>query len=337
MRRAESSAPFLPAPLALPLALAFGALAALRRHLYRTGRLRTETLPVPVVVVGNIAVGGTGKTPLVMALVEAARAHGRTPGVVSRGYGGSAGQGGPAQVVDSDEAARWGDEVVLMRRRTGVPVAVARDRVAAGRALLAVHPEVDLVIADDGLQHYRLARDCEIAVLDPRGVGNGRLLPAGILREPASRLESVDVIVTHGAPASAWPAAVPRFGMRLETGEVYALADPTRTRPLEALRGTRILGAAGIGVPERFFAGLRAAGLDLATLPLPDHFDFRVNPFVERSEPGILITEKDAVKCDPGMDARIWVVPVRAVLDPGLIDCVLRIADAKARSRSSPA
>jgi tetraacyldisaccharide 4'-kinase len=344
----------------LPLSWLFAALVGLRRGLYRVGWKRAERLPVPVVVVGNVFVGGTGKTPLTLWLVEALRAAGLHPGIVSRGYGRTADS---VRLVTPDALVdEVGDEPLLLARRSGAPLAVGRRRAEAGRALLRAHPDVNVIVADDGLQHYALARDLELVLFDGRGLGNGWMLPAGPLREPASRPRSITVVNTpeltpalraslgQGATIVAQPemqgeasaaglheaaaggghapdteAAGPPwlFQMRLEGQASYPLGQPQGPlEPLAALRGKRLLAAAGIGNPERFFALLRAAGLAFEALPLPDHHDFRDDPFAGRLADCILITEKDAVKCEQiehlRHDSRIRVVPVTASLDARL-------------------
>ncbi|MBO9537454.1 tetraacyldisaccharide 4'-kinase [Herbaspirillum sp.] len=307
-----------------PLSLLFGALAALRRALFAWGFRRAERLPVPVVVVGNVFVGGTGKTPFSIWLIEALRAAGYTPGVVSRGYG-AGGAEAVAEVRADSAAARVGDEPLLIVQRTGVPLVVGRRRAAAGRALLAAHPEVDVVVSDDGLQHYALARDIEIVLSDARGAGNGWLLPAGPLREPATRRR--DFSVCNLPAGSAAPAG--SYAMRLDADELVQLAPPSARRPLAGIGadGARIAAVAGIGNPGRFFATLRGAGLAFSEHPLPDHYDFSANPFAGLPADVILITEKDAVKCKAieaiKNDPRIWVVPVSARIDGALAEHIV--------------
>lgn len=296
-----------------------------RRAQYRAGRRAVYRAPVPVVVIGNIYVGGTGKTPVAIATVEALRASGWTPGVVSRGYGARVGpqpRVGQGELAPSD----FGDEPALIARITGAPVAVHPRRALAVQALLARHPEVDVIVSDDGLQHLALARDIEIVVQDERGVGNGRLLPAGPLREPASRLESVDVIITNRAPGTppAHHAGGPRRAdMWLQPGDARHLSSDAR-RPLadfaDAALFPSVAAAAGIGNPQRYFATLRAAGLRPdPCLALPDHYDYRRSPFESVSAGAILITSKDAIKCRGLNDPRLWEVPVEAHFsDPGL-------------------
>lgn len=306
--------------LLVPVSWLFALVSAARRALYRHGVLACERFAVPVIVVGNLTVGGTGKTPLVIALIELLRAQGLTPGIASRGYGGRrADVSDGAQLVENGDAGVFGDEAVLMVERTRAPVAVAARRARAVALLLERHPQTDVVVCDDGLQHYGLARDLELVVFDERGAGNARLLPAGPLREPLARARRADALVLNGtnSPPPGLESAPRRFGMRLEPGLAYALAAPEQRRPLAQLPGTKILAAAGIGHPARFFSMLAAHGVRCDTLALPDHFDYRVNPFAEVAADCILITEKDAVKCRHLGDSRLWVVPVEALLDSG--------------------
>lgn len=328
-----------------PLSLLFRGLAALRRGAFAAGLARAERLPVPVVVVGNIFIGGTGKTPLTIWLVEALRAAGFNPGVVSRGFGSK--DAAPRAVGAGSTPAEVGDEPVLIAARSGCPVFVGRARAAAGRALLAAHPEVDVIVTDDGLQHYALARDVEIVLFDGRGVGNGWTLPAGPLREPPSRRRDFTVVNTSAltpalasavAPPGAASAAVPAapWPMRLagdvaerlgDRSERMTLAELARRASPGAGEGWRVAAAAGIGNPGRFFAMLRDAGLRPVELPLPDHHDFSDRPFAALEADIILVTEKDAVKCwqieEYRNDSRIWVVPVSARIDAALADQIV--------------
>ncbi|MFM0603793.1 tetraacyldisaccharide 4'-kinase [Paraburkholderia sediminicola] len=309
-----------------PFACVFGAIAAARRAAFSFGWLKSVRVGVPVVVVGNVTVGGTGKTPTVIALVEALRAAGFKPGVVSRGYGARV--KGPTPIFSTSAAGVGGDEPLLIARRTGAPVWVCPDRVAAAQALCAAHREVDVIVSDDGLQHYRLVRDAELVVFDHRLGGNGFLLPAGPLREPLSRHRDATLINDpYSRSLPAWPNT---FALQLAPADAWHLDNPGLRRPLAQFSGDRVLAAAGIGAPERFFATLRAAGLTPATRALPDHYAFERNPFTDVDADAILITEKDAVKLGSWRDARIWVVPVEAALDHRLIALVVE----KVRGRS---
>lgn len=317
-----------------PVSMLFGALAGARRACFRAGLKRSVRLPVPVIVVGNIFIGGTGKTPFTIWLVDVLRRAGYAPGVISRGYG--ADNDLPRAVTADSVPREVGDEPALIARRAACPVVVGRNRVAAARALLAAHPEVDLIISDDGLQHYALRRDVEIILHDSRGIGNGWLLPAGPLREPASRRR--DFTVVNGAPGeSGMPPGIPAGAVRMQLvgGIAERLAAPHERYPLASLQarpagvaaGTRLVAAAGIGNPGRFFASLREAGLRFDELPLPDHYDFSGNPFAGLQADIILITEKDAVKCKQNVelksDPRLWVVPVTASIEGGLAEKIV--------------
>jgi tetraacyldisaccharide 4'-kinase len=308
-----------------PVSLLFRALSGARALLYRSGIKHADKLPVPVVVVGNIFIGGTGKTPLTIWLCGVLRAAGFTPGVISRGHGAS-GQA-PRAVTPQSTPQDVGDEPLLIAQRGACPVVVGRSRVAAARALLALHPEVDILISDDGLQHYAMQRDVEIVLFDGRGAGNGWLLPAGPLREPASRRRDFTVVNAPELGASLRAAVGGRpYRMQL-TG---AMAEPLLGGPgvaLAALAGKRLVAAAGIGNPGRFFAMLRAAGLTVGELALPDHHDFLDRPFDGVDADIILMTEKDAVKCRQiehlKDDPRLWVVPVTAQLDGALAEHIV--------------
>ncbi|WP_374583629.1 tetraacyldisaccharide 4'-kinase [Pseudoduganella sp.] len=319
-----------------PVSLLFRALAGARRAAFAAGLAQAERLPVPVVVVGNIFIGGTGKTPLTIWLVEALRAAGFSPGVVSRGFGSK--DAAPREVGGASTPAEVGDEPVLIAARTGCPVFVGRRRAAAGRALLAAHPGVDVIVTDDGLQHYALARDIEIVLFDGRGVGNGWTLPAGPLREPPARRRDFTVVnaaqLTPALAAAVAPSGAAPWQMRLAGEVAERLADRSERVPLAELArraaagaGLRVAAAAGIGNPARFFGMLRAAGLQPQELPLPDHHDFQDRPFAAIEADIILVTEKDAVKCwqieELRNDPRIWVVPVSASIDPALADQIV--------------
>ncbi|HET6552123.1 MAG TPA: tetraacyldisaccharide 4'-kinase [Dyella sp.] len=293
-----------------PLAALYGALTALRGGLYRLGVLRSVRLPVPVVVIGNLSVGGTGKTPVTIAVADALRRRGHVPGVVSRGYGGS--QRGPMLLGDSPDPAQVGDEPCLIRA-SGVAVAIGRDRPAA--AQLLIEAGCDVVIADDGLQHYRLARDVEICVIDGvRRFGNRRLLPAGPLREPMSRLQRVDFRICNGGVVA--NGDVP---MELAGGRARALVDG-HFRPLADFSGQAVHAVAAIGHPQRFFASLRTQGLQVIEHAFPDHHAFSPDDLSFGDGTPVLMTDKDAVKCRLFPQAHWWSVPVQAVLPEAFFD-----------------
>ncbi len=284
------------AVLLLPLALAYGAVVGARRALHAAGLLRSQRLPVPVVVVGNLIAGGAGKTPTVIALVGWLRAGGWTPGIVSRGHGGRA--RGPLAVDADTPAAICGDEPLLLRLRTGAPLVVGRDRVAAACELLRLAPAVDIVVADDGLQHLRLARDAQLIVFDERGAGNGWLLPAGPLREPMPRRVPPRSRVLYNAPRPSTPlpggVAVRRLAGLVTLAGWWSGEAPSPT-VLAALRGASVLAAAGVARPGRFFDMLRAEGLLVTPLALPDHHAYDTLPWPD-SAADVVMTEKDAVK-----------------------------------------
>ncbi|MCC4598633.1 tetraacyldisaccharide 4'-kinase [Xanthomonas melonis] len=306
-------------PIPLParlLAPVYGAAIALRRGLYRRGWRKRHGVPVPVIVVGNVTAGGTGKTPLTIALVSKLQEAGWTPGVASRGYGRD--DAGTARWVDADTpVALGGDEPVLIAWKTGARVRVDSDRVAAAKAL--VEAGCDIVVCDDGLQHYRLARDVEIEVVDgQRRYGNGRLLPAGPLREPATRAHECDFRVVNLGQASdaVPPADAAGFGewqMHLSIDSVQPM-DGKRARPLSVLAGQRVHAVAGIAHPERFFAMLRARGIGVVPHAFPDHHVYTAKDFSFGSRLPVLMTEKDAVKCRPFADEWLYSVPLKAGL-----------------------
>lgn len=289
------------------------ALMRLRRWAYRIGALRQHRLAVPVVVVGNRTVGGAGKTPLVIALVEALRERGWRPGVVSRGYGRAS--TGPRAVDAASSAADVGDEPLLIHLASGVPVQVDTDRVAAARALMDAG--CDVLIADDGLQHLRLGRVLELEVQDGRGLGNAHVLPAGPLREPLPR-RAADFRIVHGRPVP--DGDMP---MRLELDDarrIGAAAEPAR-RPLPTFTSP-VHAVAGIGHPARFFHALSEAGLTVVEHPFPDHHAFNEVDFAAMRDAPVLMTGKDAVKCRHLSLPDAWEVPVRAVLPGAFFDAL---------------
>jgi tetraacyldisaccharide 4'-kinase len=347
-----------PPPLLVrPLAGLFASVLRARRAAYARGWLRVHRLARPVVVVGNLTVGGSGKTPLVIWLAAQLRAAGLTPGIVLRGYGGTAARGGtPLQVEPDSDPARVGDEALLLRRRTGEAVAIGRERVAAARLLLA--QGVDVIIADDGLQHLALARDFEIAVVDgERGFGNGYLLPAGPLRERLTRLAEVDAVVINGqgsywrqlslGPGTTAEGAAPRlalsaagqrpFTMHVSGDRLVAL-DGRGAMPLAQLTGRRVHAVAAIGNPERFFSQLRAAGLEVIAHAFSDHHRFRSAELEFGDGTPLLMTEKDAVKCSRLGLSDAWYLPVSASFEAAeataLTGRVRRAIEAAARHQA---
>ena len=301
-----------PALLA-PLAWAYGAVSGVRRRAYGSGWLRPRTLTRPVVVVGNLTVGGTGKTPLTIYLAQQLAAARLKVGIVSRGYG-RRGTGVRSVQPESD----WrdvGDEPVILARRTGVPTLVAADRVAAARTLIA--RGVEVILADDGLQHLALRRDCAIVVIDgSRGFGNGRLLPAGPLREPPAALARAEIVVVNGEPthASLGGGRLPAGALKMTLVAQPAVRLDGRGVPCElsAFRGRRVHAVAGIGNPQRFFRALGAQGIEVLAHPFPDHHPFTARELDFGDDLPVLMTEKDAVKCTPFANARLWSVPVSA-------------------------
>lgn len=277
-----------------------------------------------MIVVGNLSVGGSGKTPLVLWIAEHLKNHGYRPGIVSRGHGARV--GAPREVSIASSPHEVGDEPVLLARRSGCPVWVAPQRIAAVRALRAAHPDCNVLLSDDGLQHYALARDIEIAVVDARGFGNGLLLPAGPLREPVSRLRSVDAVVAHDT------SAVPGYAMRLRGERFVQMLDAGNVVGAESLRGKAVHAVAGIGDPERFFRQIERLGLGIVRHPFDDHHAFRAADLQYGDAAPVVMTEKDAVKCEGFARPEYWVFPVSAELDPAFGRWLLeRLAPVHAR------
>lgn len=294
----------------LPLSWLFCAVSMLRRFIYLKGLAASHALPVPVIIIGNISVGGTGKTPLLIGLCEYIARQGLKPGVISRGYGAAV--NGEHTVAEDDNPRVCGDEPLLIRQRTGCPVVIGKNRVAAARKLLVEH-DCDVILSDDGMQHYRLQRDVEIAVVDSgRRFGNGFCLPAGPLREPRSRLGRVDMVVQHGDSDDQYHFTL-RFepAVNLLTGE---------KRKLETFPSMKVHAVAGIGHPARFFNQLRRQGLEVLEHPHPDHHQYTTGDIDFDDDLPILMTEKDAVKCKHliaavahnDSQADVWSVPVSA-------------------------
>jgi tetraacyldisaccharide 4'-kinase len=301
----------------IPLSWVFSAISALRRKAYQAGLLRSYALAVPVIVVGNINMGGSGKTPVVIWLVEQLRKNGYTPGVISRGYGVNHIK--PMQVFSDSLASQVGDEPLLIANRTDCPVWIGKHRADVGRALLNTHSACDVIISDDGLQHYRLSRDIEIAVVDTETTSAQYLLPAGPLREPQCRLEKVDAIVSHGTKKISRKA----FEMQLYGQTFYNLANPKQTATADYFNGKLTRAIAGIGKPERFFNSLTSLGLAIEGIRFDDHHAFTEQDLHEIDCDALIMTEKDAVKCQPFAQPHYWVLPVEASIEADLLTLVL--------------
>jgi tetraacyldisaccharide 4'-kinase len=314
----------------LPLALLFRTVVTARRALYRSGLLRSYTFRVPVIVVGNITVGGTGKTPFVLWLARALRERGHVPAIISRGYGGKS--DAPRAVHPEDDPATCGDEPLLLSRHGGCPVWTGRDRVATARALLAAHPESTVIVSDDGLQHYRLERAVEVAIVDgARGFGNGLPLPSGPLREPVTRLAETDLVVVNG-PDSGTVRHRALAVMTLKGVHIRPLTP--RHESGNTLPPGRVHAVAGIGNPERFFEHLRLAGFDVLSHPFPDHHGFRANELDFGDSLPVVMTEKDAVKCErfarsAPTPAGWWSLDVEAEVDASAIETISRKLEAR--------
>jgi tetraacyldisaccharide 4'-kinase len=304
--------------LLFPLSWVFACLSLMRRLAYRYHLFPSFRLPVPVMVVGNISVGGTGKTPLVIWLAQELQAAGFHPVVVSRGYA-AAGVTEIQQVTPNSDAGMVGDEPLLMAQRTHVPVWVGHQRARVAQAALAHYPQCNIIISDDGLQHYALQRDIEIAVVDAaRMFGNRQLLPAGPLREPVSRLSAVDAVVMNGASADG-----DGFYMQLISDQLYKLKSPASVCGLQVFAGQAVHAVAGIGNPQRFFNQLRNAGLQVIEHAFPDHHAFVASDLAFGDDAPVIMTEKDAVKCAVFAQPNWWVMPVTAELSPAFLPHVL--------------
>lgn len=297
--------------LLLPFSWLFGLITACRRFLYRCKLFKTYRFPVPVIVVGNITIGGTGKTPLVLWLAKQLEAEGYRPGIVSRGVGGKK-QKKPYHVTVHDLARDVGDEAILFARHAACPVVICIDRVAAVAELLKRY-DCNVVITDDGLQHYRLGRDIEIAVVDGvRRFGNRRLLPAGPLRERISRLKKTDFVVVNGGDVR------DEFSMSLVQGSLISLKHPDEKKSLAEFQGKVVHAIAGIGYPKRFFRTLRKSGLTIIPHSFPDHYLYQKKDIHFQDTLPVLMTEKDAVKCEKFADERFWFLSVDLKVDERL-------------------
>jgi tetraacyldisaccharide 4'-kinase len=330
MQQALQRAWLVRGPLAIalwPLSLVLRGLVGVHRWLYARRILKPLTLPVPVVVVGNLIAGGAGKTPTVLAVVRWLQDEGWTPAIISRGYG-RARTAPPLLEVRPESAVNLtGDEPLLLRLRSGVPVFVGADRVAVARNALTAHPEVDILVADDGLQHLKLPRAAQVIVFDERGAGNGWLLPAGPLREPRTEQPPARTVVLYNAPRAStpWPGHLARrqIGTLVDLAGWWA-GEPATSAALQSLSNTGqpLVAAAGLAHPQRFFDMLSAAGLCFTPLPLPDHHDYATPPWPEHTA-HVIVTEKDAVKLGPqrwgqaGARPQIWVAPLDFQCDAG--------------------
>lgn len=304
--------------LLIPFSWAFCLLSSVRRFCYKVGILGSYQADVPIIVVGNVTVGGTGKTPLVIWLVGQLKQAGFSPGIISRGYGGRSRN--PLEVFKHSSPYEVGDEPVLLAKRTGCPIFVNADRVSAIQGLLQAYPSCNVIISDDGLQHYHMRRDIELAVVDAqRGFGNKMMLPAGPLREPAARLKRVDAVIYNGNANS-----LNGFGMTLQVGSIRKAQDENVVASLDALKGLPIKAVAGIGNPQRFFQQLRNLSLVIEEHPFPDHHAFTPKDFEFAGDAVVLMTEKDAVKCATFARENWWFLPVDAIVDKTLSDYIVQ-------------
>lgn len=345
----------LKALLLWPVSLIFGWLTGLRRFLYAIGIVRSQTISLPVVIVGNIRVGGTGKTPTVLAIAKALHLHGFKPGIISRGYQSNSSNAwsAPEEVTPESSPIEHGDEPCYMAQELAdqkTPVMVHSHRVNAAKALIIKHPDVNVIISDDGLQHYKLkrwparegGRDIELIVRDARGEGNQWLMPAGPLREKPQRARDFTLNIVGAEDTSkALPPYfqdAPNFVLPVKTDQLYQLTSPSRRMTLSEITQLldpnedsekQLLAAAGLGNPKKFFDLLRSTGLKFQEMALPDHFDFAINPFKENTAKVILITEKDAVKCkqlnDYKDDERIWILPITVDLPKDFVEQMVEI------------
>lgn len=292
-----------------PFAMAYASVVALRRWLFRVGVKKSYRFPLPIIVVGNITVGGVGKTPLVVYIAQLLKKNGYRPGIVSRGYKGKA-TTWPCNVTASSDPLQVGDEAVMLAQQINCPLVVAPDRVAAVKQLLAQHP-CDVVISDDGLQHYRLQRDIEIAVIDgERRLGNQFCLPAGPLRETAARLKQVDMVVCQGN------AVNHEYQLQLVLQKIYQLTQPQKEINIELLKQQKVHAIAAIGHPQRFFNQLKKLGFDIIVHAFPDHYVFKREDIIFDDNAMVLMTAKDAVKCGQFADQRHYCMSVRAMIMP---------------------
>lgn len=303
--------------LMLPLSGLYCLIMSWRRSAYAAGLLKTFPVCCPVIVVGNVSVGGTGKTPLVMWLVQHLVDAGYRPGVISRGYGGTA-TGLPMMLTGDTPASVAGDEPVMIATKTGCPVVIAPDRVAAASMLLA-STDCNVIISDDGLQHLRLQRDIEIAVIASDNIaGNGWCLPAGPLREPSSVLKGIDIVVSRARYSNRT-----NWHLNLQAGDCASVVTPEVQRTLESFNGTTVHAVAGIGNPDPFYDSLRSAGLDVIEHRFPDHYAYKAADLEFSDGHAVVMTEKDAVKCKEFASPDWWSLTVSAVVDEGILKKIL--------------
>ena len=302
----------------LPFSMIFSDIVRFRKFLYTQGILKSYTMPVPVIVVGNITVGGTGKTPLIIYLAEILKNSGFNPGIISRGYGGLA-ESWPQRVNSDSDPKQIGDEALLIAKHTHCPMAVGPSRVNAANMLLA-QTDCNVILSDDGLQHYALRRDIEIAVIDgERRFGNNYMLPAGPLREPIERLQHVDFKIVNGKKQEDSELSMQLIGdtlINLMSGE---------QKSLDAFKGIDCHAIAGIGNPKRFFNTLKTAGLNCICHSYPDHYQFQQTDIVYADNKPVLMTEKDAVKCTTFAGLQHWYLPVKAVPESHFSDQLLNL------------
>ena len=297
--------------LLIPLSWLFGFIVFVRKFFYTIGLLKSIQLSVPVIIVGNISVGGTGKTPLVIWLVEQLKSAGYQPGVISRGYGGAARQ--VAEVFAHSNPAEVGDEPVVIARRASCPVFVGSDRVAAGQALLKAYPNCNVLVSDDGLQHYRLKRAVEIALINSQdSFGNKQLLPAGPLREKMNRLTNIDIVIDSAGGVTQQTKSAPTYTMRLQGDTFFSVKNAQEHRSIDFFKDKKLVAIAGIGKPERFFNHLKVSGLQFESYNFTDHHVYTAQDLTVFANKTLLMTEKDAVKCSQLVHDDAWYLPVSA-------------------------
>ena len=301
----------------LPLSVIFFLISLIRKYLYRFNFLKSFKLDVPVVIVGNITLGGTGKTPLIIHLAKELKKNGYYPGIISRGYGSKA--IGTIEVNQKSNIGEVGDEPILIQKHTHMPVFVSKDRVMAAKALIKKYKKIDVILSDDGIQHYRLKRDVEVLVIDgSRRFGNEYLLPAGPLREPIHKLNDVDAIVCNHKKVidgSYLMIYKSKFLVNLKTKQKI---------PLNKVRLSNIHAVAGIGNPDRFFNDLKSLGLAFDSSAYQDHYRFTKKDFKTLSGKNIIMTEKDAVKCEKFAQDNFWYLPVDVDIDPKFTNVILK-------------